>query len=74
MTYSVSYVSHGVAKKRAAMWLMPVAARGHTWWRRGESNSGPKQSPDRCLQAQSLVNLGRALSSDKHRASQLVRS
>ena len=29
------------------------ARRGRrVWWRRGESNSGPKQTPDRCLQAQ----------------------
>lgn len=27
----------------------------HRWWRHGESNSGPRQLPDRHLQAQSLV-------------------
>ena len=27
----------------------------HAWWRRGGSNSGPKQLPDEYLQAQSLV-------------------
>ena len=35
------------------------------WWRRGESNSGPRKPPDWHLQAQSLV-LSRTLCAQRH--------
>ena len=37
----------------------------YLWWRRGESNSGPRKPPDRHLQAQSLV-LSRTLCAQRH--------
>ena len=46
------YTHHatGGEQKAAGRARRPAAER--TWWRCGESNSGPKQVPDRCLQAQ----------------------
>lgn len=35
------------------------------WWRRGESNSGPRKPPDRHLQAQSLIS-SRARCAQRH--------
>ena len=37
----------------------------YLWWRRGESNSGPRKPPDWHLQAQSLV-LSRTLCAQRH--------
>ena len=37
----------------------------NVWWRRGESNSGPRKPPDWHLQAQSLV-LSRTLCAQRH--------
>ena len=37
----------------------------YIWWRRGESNSGPRKPPDWHLQAQSLV-LSRTLCAQRH--------
>ena len=37
----------------------------YLWWRRGESNSGPRKPPDWRLQAQSLV-LSRTLCAQRH--------
>ena len=37
----------------------------YVWWRRGESNSGPRKPPDWHLQAQSLV-LSRTLCAQRH--------
>lgn len=42
------------------------------WWRCGESNSGPRRTPDRCLQAQPRVGLGRATPCGPRRTPQLV--
>ena len=43
------------------------------WWRRGESNSGPRKPPDWHLQAQSLV-LSRTLCAQRHARGVLIGS
>lgn len=49
---------HGIAPGRSNEKRRTLRGRvrlDHRWWRHGESNSGPRQLPDRHLQAQSLV-------------------
>lgn len=44
------------------------------WWRCGESNSGPKHIPGRCLQAQSPLKSQTRSSGDRRLPSQLVQT
>lgn len=45
-----AHEAHEKAGRRASAYRQAT-----TWWRRGGSNSGPEQSPGRCLQAQSPI-------------------
>ena len=45
----------------------------YVWWRRGESNSGPRKPPDWHLQAQSLI-LSRTLCAQRHARGVLIGS
>ena len=46
------YTHHATGDEQKAGGRTGRPAAERTWWRCGESNSGPKQVPDRCLQAQ----------------------
>ena len=61
--HRVRFSAVSVSNKKASRCVYLPAC--NYWWRRGESNSGPRKPPDWHLQAQSLV-LSRTLCAQRH--------
>ena len=61
--HRVRFSAVSVSNKKAGRYVYLPAC--NYWWRRGESNSGPRKPPDWHLQAQSLV-LSRTLCAQRH--------
>ena len=61
--HRVRFSAVSVSNKKAGRCVYLPAC--NYWWRRGESNSGPRKPPDWHLQAQSLV-LSRTLCAQRH--------
>ena len=61
--HRVRFSAVSISNKKAGRYVYLPAC--NYWWRRGESNSGPRKPPDWHLQAQSLV-LSRTLCAQRH--------
>ena len=61
--HRVRFSAVSISNKKAGRCIYLPAC--NYWWRRGESNSGPRKPPDWRLQAQSLV-LSRTLCAQRH--------
>ena len=61
--HRVRFSAVSISNKKAGRCVYLPAC--YLWWRRGESNSGPRKPPDWHLQAQSLV-LSRTLCAQRH--------